>query len=126
MREGVKRFLKRRVLLCFMIFLAAFAFFVAVFVLKCAFVKPAAGALPRSTRQQSAAGPSIGEKNKRPAEDAHYSYPERYIVWSYEGRAQYLPKNMHSGFPYLASLVQDSRSNCFIFWLSAIQLDFNV
>ncbi len=91
MREDVKRFLKRRVLPFFLVFLTAFAFFVAVFVLKCAFVKPAAGALPMSTRQPGASGPDIGEKNRRPVEDAYYSYPEWYIVWSYEARAQYLP-----------------------------------
>ena len=125
MREDVKRFLKRRVLPFFLIFLTAFAFFVAVFVLKCAFVKPAAGALPMSTRQPSASGPDIGEKNRRPVEDAYYSYPEWYIVWSYEARAQYLPKNLPSGFPYFASIGQYWRSYCFICGLTQSRHQFN-
>jgi len=125
MREGVKRFLKRRVLPFFLIFLTAFAFFVAVFVLKCAFVKPAAGALPMSTRQPGAAGPDIGEKNRRSVEDAYYSYPEWYIVWSYEARAQYLPTNLPSGFPYFASIGQYWRSYCFICGLTQSRHQFN-
>ena len=125
MREGVKRFLKRRVLPFFLIFLTAFAFFVAVFVLKCAFVKPAAGALPMSTRQPGAAGPDIGEKNRRSVEDAYYSYPEWYILWSYEARAQYLPTNLPSGFPYFASIGQYWRSYCFICGLTQSRHQFN-
>ncbi|HWT88193.1 MAG TPA: hypothetical protein VN454_05270 [Candidatus Angelobacter sp.] len=125
MREAVKRFLKRRVLPFFLVFLAAFAFFVAVFVLKCAFVKPAAGALLMSTRQPGASGPDIGEKNRRPVEDAYYSYPEWYIVWSYEARAQYLPKNLPSGFPYFASIGQYWRSYCFICGLTQSRHQFN-
>ena len=125
MREDVKRFLKRRVLPFFLIFLTAYAFFVAVFVLKCAFVKPAAGALPMSTRQPGAAGPDIGEKNRRSVEDAYYSYPEWYIVWSYEARAQYLPTNLPSGFPYFASIGQYWRSYCFICGLTQSRHQFN-
>jgi len=125
MREGVKRFLKRRVLPFFLIFLTAYAFFVAVFVLKCAFVKPAADALPMSTRQPGAAGPDIGEKNRRSVEDAYYSYPEWYIVWSYEARAQYLPTNLPSGFPYFASIGQYWRSYCFICGLTQSRHQFN-
>ena len=125
MREDVKRFLNRRVLPFFLIFLTTFVFFVAAFVLKCAFVKPAAGALPMSARQQGAAGPNIGEKNRRPVEDAYYSYPEWYIVWSYEARAQYLPKNLPSGFPYFASIGQYWRSYCFICGLTQSRHQFN-
>src|SRR6267378_3862556 len=124
MREAVKRFLKRRVLPFFLIFLTAFAFFVAVFVLKCAFVKPAAGALLMSARQPGASGPDIGEKNRRPVEDAYYSYPEWYIVWSYEARAQYLPKNLPSGFPYFASIGQYWKSYCFICGLTQSRHQF--
>src|SRR5258706_1970803 len=125
MHEDVKRSWKRRALPFFLIYLTAFAFFVAVFVLKCAFVKPAAGALPMSTRQPGASGPDIGEKNRRPVEDAYYSYPEWYIVWSYEARAQYLPKNLPSGFPYFASIGQYWRSYCFICGLTQSRHQFN-
>jgi len=126
MREDVKRFLKRRVLPFFLIFLTGVRLFSLRFLfLKCAFVKPAAGALPMSTRQPGAASPDIGEKNRRSEEDAYYSYPEWYIVWSYEARAQYLPTNLPSGFPYFASIGQYWRSYCFICGLTQSRHQFN-
>ncbi len=58
-------------------------------------------------------------------EDAYYSYPEWYIVWSYEARAQYLPTNLPSGFPYFASIGQYWRSYCFICGLTQSRHQFN-
>jgi hypothetical protein len=114
MLQGLKRFLKRRVLPFFLICFGAIVLFATVFWLKCAFVKPTGGPLPVIARQQGIAAPDIGEKNRRPVEDSYFSYPEWYIVWSYEERAQYLPKNLPSGFPYFASVGQYWKSYCFI------------
>src|SRR5882762_561884 len=125
MREKLKRFLKRRVLPFFLICFGEFTLFVATFWLKCAFVKPAVGPLPTIARQQGMAVPDIGEKNRRPVEDSYFSYPEWYIVWSYEERAQYLPKNLPSGFPYFASIGQYWRSYCFICGLTQSRHQFN-
>jgi len=125
MREKLKRFLKRRVLPFFLICFGAFVLFVAVFTLKCAFVKPTVGPLSTIARQQGIAIPDIGEKNRRPVEDAYFSYPEWYIVWSYEERAQYLPKNLPSGFPYFASIGQYWKSYCFICGLTQSRHQFN-
>jgi len=123
MREGLKRFLKRRVLPFFLIVFGAFILFVAVFWLKCAFLKPAVGPLPAIVQQGNAAA-DIGT-NKRPLEGSYFSYPEWYIVWSYEERAQYLPKNPPSGFPYFASIGQYWRSYCFICGLTQSRHQFN-
>jgi hypothetical protein len=125
MREGLKRFCKRRVLPFFLIVFGAFILFVAVFWLKCAFVKPGVAPLPTTARQQESGAPGIGEKNRRPLEDSYFSYPEWYIVWSYEERAQYLPKNVPSGFPYFASIGQYWRSYCFICGLTQSRHQFN-
>jgi hypothetical protein len=125
MREKLKRFLKRRVLPFFLICFGAFVLFVAAFTLKCAFVKPTVGPLPTITRPQGVAVPDIGEKNRRPVEDAYFSYPEWYIVWSYEERGQYLPKNLPSGFPYFASIGQYWKSYCFICGLTQSRHQFN-
>jgi len=125
MREKLKRFLRQRVLPFFLICFGAFVLFVAVFWLKCAFVKPTLGPLPTMARQQGIAVPDIGEKNKRPVEDSYFSYPEWYIVWSYEERAQYLPKNLPSGFPYFASIGQYWKSYCFICGLTQSRNQFN-
>jgi hypothetical protein len=123
MREGLKRFLKRRVLPFFLIVFGAFILFVAVFWLKCAFLKPAVGPLPAIVQQGNVAA-DIGA-NKRPLEDSYFSYPEWDIVWSYEERAQYLPKNLPSGFPYFASIGQYWRSYCFICGLTQSRHQFN-
>jgi hypothetical protein len=124
MCERLKSFFKRRVLPFFLIAFGAFVLFVAVFWLKCAFLKPAAGPLSLSAPLGNDA-PDIGEKNRRPPEDSYFSYPEWYIVWSYEERAQYLPKNLPSGFPYFASISRYWRSYCFICGLTQSRHQFN-
>ena len=125
MREKLKRFLKRRVLPFFLIVFGAFVLFVAVFWLKCAFVKPAVAPLPQTAFNAKNPAADIGEKNRRPLEDSYFSYPEWYIVWSYEERAQYLPKNLPSGFPYFASIGQYWKSYCFICGLTQSRHQFN-
>src|SRR5258707_13769468 len=101
MRQGLKRFFKRRVLPFFLIVFGAFVLFVAVFWLKCAFVKPAVGLLSVSAQHGNAA-PDIGEKNRRPLEDSYFSYPEWYTVWRSEEPAPYVPKNLPIGCPRFA------------------------
>jgi hypothetical protein len=125
MREGAKRFLKPRVLPFFLICFTALVLFVAVFWLKCAFVKPAVGPLPQIALSEKNPAADVGEKNRRPLEDSYFSYPEWYIVWSYEERAQYLPKNLPSGFPYFASIGQYWKSYCFICALTQSRHQFN-
>jgi hypothetical protein len=126
-----KFFLKRRAV-PFVLFVAgAFILFVAAFILKCAFVKPSVSELSQTKEQYEATAlppgamvPDFGA-NKRSVEDSYYSYPEWYIVWSYEERAQYLPKNLPSGFPYFASIAQYWRSYCFICGLTQSRHQFN-
>lgn len=125
MREKLKRFLKRRALPFILICLGATVLFIAAFWLKCAFVKPPVGPLPQSSFNVKNPPADIGEKNRRPVEDSYFSYPEWYIVWSYEERAQYLPKNLPSGFPYFASIGQYWRSYCFICGLTQSRNQFN-
>lgn len=124
MRERVKRFLKRRVLPFSLILVGAFVLFVAAFWLKCAFVKPSVSSFPTVLNHTGSPTANFG-KNARALEDSYFSYPEWYIVWSYEGRAQYLPKNLPSGFPYFTSIRQYWRSYCFICGLTQSRHQFN-
>jgi hypothetical protein len=127
MREGLNRFLrflKLRVLPLVLICFGALVLFVVVFWLKCAFVKPAIAALPKIDVAPGIDAPDFGP-NKRALEDSYFSYPEWYIVWSYEERAQYLPKNLPSGFPYFASIGQYWKSYCFICGLTQSRHQFN-
>lgn len=124
MRERLKRFFKRRLLPFLLILACAFVLFVSAFWLKCAFVKPSVGPLPAISNHAGSPVANFG-KNARPLEDSYFSYPEWYIVWSYEERAQYLPRNLPSGFPYFASIGQYWRSYCFICGLTRSRHQFN-
>jgi hypothetical protein len=48
----------------------------------------------------------------RPEDDAFLGYPEWYIVWSYQEKADFQEKNLPSGFPYFASVRQYWGSYC--------------
>jgi quinol-cytochrome oxidoreductase complex cytochrome b subunit len=91
------RWFLRKAVLALAIFLGAFAVFLVVFAFLCAYSKSEAGPLPDDALVPKAA-PNV---RNRPLEDAYYSYPEWYIVWSYQERAAYLEKgSLPSGFPY--------------------------
>lgn len=124
MRERLKLFLRRRLLPFVLILSCAFVLFVSSFWLKCAFVKPSVGPLPSALSHTGTPAATFG-KNVRALEDSYFSYPEWYIVWSYEERAQYLPKNLPSGFPYFASIGQYWHSYCFICGLTQSRHQFN-
>jgi hypothetical protein len=97
----------RKVAIVLIISFGAFALFLMVFESWCTFSKADVGALPDD-------GP-IAEPNvrNRPLMDAYYSYPEWYIVWSYEERATYLEKgSLPSEFPYFGSIHQYWRGYC--------------
>jgi hypothetical protein len=123
MREKLKRLLKRAFLFILFV-LGAIVLFIAAFWLKCAFAKPPVGPLHGITREAGVVAPNFGS-NKRDVEDSYFSYPEWYIVWSYEERAQYLPKNLPSGFPYFASIGQYWKSYCFLCGLTQSRHQFN-
>jgi hypothetical protein len=125
MRERVKRFLKC-VLLLLLIALGALVLFVAVFWLKCAVLPPPVAPLAAPNAASGQLGYAVDiAGGKRPLEDSYFSYPEWYIVWSYEERAQYLPNNLPSGFPYFASIGQYWRSYCLICGLTQSRHQFN-
>lgn len=123
MREKLKHLLKRAFFLLLIVF-GAMVLFIAAFWLKCAFVKSPVAPLYAIARGPGVVAPNFGS-NKRDVEDSYFSYPEWYIVWSYEERAQYLPKNLPSGFPYFASIGQYWKSYCFFCGLTESRQQFN-
>jgi hypothetical protein len=50
----------------------------------------------------------------RPEDDTYLSYPEWYIVWSYQEKADFQEKQLPSGFPYFAAVQQYWSSYCCI------------
>ena len=61
----------------------------------------------------------------RPEDDTYLSYPEWYIVWSYQEKADYQEKNLPSGFPYFHSMRQYWNSYCCISRLTKGNYGFN-
>jgi hypothetical protein len=103
----------------------AFALFLIAFALICTLSKPDVGALPDDAPPQKSVAADLG-KDRRPLEDAYYSYPEWYIVWSYEERATYLGNaSLPSGFPYFRSIYQYWRGYCMICEITHSRHQFN-
>jgi hypothetical protein len=61
----------------------------------------------------------------RPEDDTYLSYPEWYIVWSYQEKADFQEKHLPSRFPYLASVRQYWTSYCCISRLTRGKYTFN-
>jgi hypothetical protein len=62
----------------------------------------------------------------RPEDDAYLSYPEWYIVWSYQEKADFQESWLPSGFPYFSAVRQYWKSYCCISQLTRGKYDFNV
>ena len=61
----------------------------------------------------------------RPEDDTYLSYPEWYIVWSYQEKADYQEKRLPSGFPYFAAVRQYWGGYCCISRLTRGKYGFN-
>jgi hypothetical protein len=105
------KWLLRKAVFTLVIFLGLFALFLIVFASICTFTKPEAGPLPEDVLHRTVAA----NVRNRDLEDSYYSYPEWFIVWSYEERAAYLENgSLPSGFPYFASIYQYWHGYCLI------------
>ncbi len=61
----------------------------------------------------------------RPEDDAYLSYPEWYIVWSYQEKADFQESKLPSGFPYFGAARQYWESYCCISRLTRGKYGFN-
>jgi len=61
----------------------------------------------------------------RPEDDTYLSYPEWYIVWSYQEKADFQEKHLPSGFPYFSAVRQYWNSYCCISRLTRGKYAFN-
>jgi hypothetical protein len=67
---------------------------------------------PRPAEREAA---TAGIKDyARPEDDTYLSYPEWYIVWSYQEKADFQQEQLPSGFPYFAAVQQYWSSYCCI------------
>ncbi|MGA7913970.1 MAG: hypothetical protein WCA00_01945 [Candidatus Acidiferrales bacterium] len=61
----------------------------------------------------------------RPEDETYLSYPEWYIVWSYQEKADFQEQNLPSGFPYFGAVRQYWNSYCCISHLIRGKYAFN-
>jgi hypothetical protein len=61
----------------------------------------------------------------RPEDDAYLGFPEWYIVWSYQEKADFQEARLPSGFPYLGAVRQYWSSYCCISRLTRGKYAFN-
>lgn len=61
----------------------------------------------------------------RPEDDTYLSYPEWYIVWSYQEKADFQQAHLPSGFPYFGAIPQYWGSYCCISRLIRGKYPFN-
>ena len=61
----------------------------------------------------------------RPEDDTYLSFPEWYIVWSYQEKADFQEKHLPSGFPYFGAVRQFWSSYCCIARLMRGKYPFN-
>lgn len=61
----------------------------------------------------------------RAEDDTYLSYPEWYIVWSYQEKADFQEKNLPSSFPYFGAMRQYWRSYCCVSRLTRGKYGFN-
>jgi len=62
----------------------------------------------------------------RPEEDTYLSYPEWYIVWSYEEKAAFQATHLPSGFPYFGAIGQYWSGYCSVNRLVQGRYPFNI
>lgn len=62
----------------------------------------------------------------RPEDDTFLSYPEWYIVWSYQEKADFQKDHLPSGFPYLGAVRQYWGNYCCISRLISGKFPFNM
>jgi hypothetical protein len=102
--------------------------FLLVFATICRFSKPDVQAIPEDDAgARRDVAQADGGKNRRPLEDTYFTYPEWFIVWSYDERASYLEKSRPpSGFPYFGSIYQYWRGYCVICGITHNRKQFNL
>jgi len=61
----------------------------------------------------------------RPQEDTFLTYPEWYIVWSYQEKSDFQQNHLPSGFPYFSEIVQYWQAYCFANGIVAGRYAFN-
>lgn len=106
---SLRKFVRR----LFAVVVVAIGLFVVgatIFAAKCTAVRVAFQPTPEASRHRPETQGIPGYF--RPEDDTFLTYPEWFIVWSYQEKADYQQNHLPSGFPFFGSIVQYWRGYC--------------
>jgi hypothetical protein len=124
MRLPSLRKLFRRALIAALAMLCAFIIGVIVFLIRC----NGPVAPPKEITTAAIERHKITADIKdyaRPEEDTYWTYPEWYIVWSYQEKADHQEHNLPSGFPYFGAIRQYWSGYCCMYRFTRGRYPFN-
>ena len=95
----------------------------AIFAMKCSTVRAhfQPGAAAARDSMATAGIPGYA----RPEDDTLLTYPEWYIVWSYQEKADFQESHLPAGFPFFAAIGQYWRGYCCIYSVVRTRYSFN-
>lgn len=124
MRLDTIRNLAKRIVLCLLALCGIFFVAVLCFVIRCHSI--AAHFQPVSEAAKGRRKVTAGIQDySRPEEDTFLTYPEWYIVWSYQEKADFQEKHLPSGFPFFGSIGQYWSGYCCAYGLVRGRYPFN-
>ena len=110
MRQPRKPKFFRRLLRLVVIAIFAFVVGVVIFAARCRSMPVAFQPTPESARHRPETAGIDGYF--RAEDDTFLTYPEWFIVWSYQEKADYQQQHLPSGFPFFRSIAQYWRGYC--------------
>jgi hypothetical protein len=125
MRLRFIRKIAKRVLLSLLALYCAFMLAMIYFAVTCKSEQtlPQVAAQTAEDRKKVTAGIKDYE---RPEQDTYLTYPEWYIVWSYQEKADFQEKHLPSGFPYFTAIKQYWSGYCCVYGLTRGRYPFNL
>lgn len=124
MRHSLKRFVTRRVFPFLLAVFGVLVLSVVLFTARCRSVQSQFRRIREASNERKKITGAI-ENYARPEESSYLTYPEWYIVYSYQERADFLEKNLPSRFPYFSSIAQYWRGYCCVYGITRNRYPFN-
>jgi hypothetical protein len=124
MRLNLIRKLAKRILFFLLALFAIFLIAVLCFVLRCHSVPAHVQPVSEGAKERKKITAAIKDYS-RPEDNTFLTYPEWYIVWSYQEKADFQEKHLPSGFPFFGSIRQYWSGYCCAYGLVRDRYPFN-
>ncbi len=124
MRLPAIRRLAKRILFSLLALICVFLIAVLCCAARCASVQKQLKPLSEPATQSRTVAAEIKDY-ARPEEDTYLTYPEWYIVWSYQEKADFQERHLPSGFTYFGAIQQYWSGYCCVYGLTRGRYPFN-